>query len=146
VVAGLVAITPASGFVGLGGALAIGLGAAALPYFAVAFLKTRFGYDDTLDAFGVHGVGGIWGSLATGLFASKEINTAGADGLFLGGGFKLLGVQAASTAITIVFAFAASYALLLLVKATLGLRVSEHEERVGLDLSQHREAGYTLVD
>jgi len=146
VVAGLVAITPASGFVGLGGALAIGVGAAALPYFAVAFLKSRLGYDDTLDAFGVHGVGGIWGSLATGLFASKEINPAGADGLFAGGGFKLLGIQAATTGLTIAFAFVASYALLLVVKAFMGLRVSEHEERVGLDLTQHREAGYTLVD
>jgi Amt family ammonium transporter len=146
VVAGLVAITPASGFVGLGGALAIGAGAAALPYFAVAFLKSRLGYDDTLDAFGVHGVGGIWGSLATGLFASKDINPAGADGLFLGGGFKLLGVQAATTGIVILFAFGASWALLLLVKFIVGLRVSEHEERVGLDLTQHREAGYTLVD
>jgi len=146
VVAGLVAITPASGFVGLGGALAIGIGAAALPYFAVAFLKSRLGYDDTLDAFGVHGVGGLWGSLATGLFASKAVNPAGTDGLFCGGGLKLLGVQAATTGIVVLFAFAASWILLLLVKHTVGLRVSEHEERVGLDLTQHREAGYTLVD
>ncbi len=146
VVAGLVAITPAAGFVGLDGALAIGVGAAVFPYVAVAFIKNRLGYDDSLDAFGVHGVGGIWGSLATGLFASKAVNPAGADGLFSGGGFRPLGVQAAATAIVILFAFGASWLLLLAVKSVMGLRVSEHEERVGLDLTQHREAGYTLID
>ncbi len=145
VVAGLVAITPAAGFVDAGSAIVIGVGAAVFPYVAVAVLKSRLGYDDSLDAFGVHGVGGIWGSLATGLFASTAVNPGGADGLFRGG-LKILGIQAATTGIVIVYAFAASWVLLKLVDLAFGLRVPEHDERVGLDLTQHREAGYTLVD
>jgi Amt family ammonium transporter len=144
-VAGLVAITPASGFVGVKGALAIGIGAAILPYLAVVVIKPRLGYDDTLDAFGVHGIGGIWGSVATGIFAAKAVNPAGADGL-IHGNAGLLGVQLAATAVTIVYSFVMSWVLLKVVDLTLGLRVSEHDERVGLDLTQHREAGYTIVD
>ena len=146
VVAGLVAITPASGFVTVPGALAVGVGAAALPYLAVAFLKTRLGYDDSLDAFGVHGVGGVWGALATGLFATAAVNPAGADGLLYGGGARLLGLQAAATAVTAVYSFVASGALLFVVDRTVGLRVGEHDERVGLDLTQHREAAYTMLE
>jgi Amt family ammonium transporter len=145
VVAGLVAITPASGFVSTGGALAIGAGAALFPYFAVSFVKTRLGYDDSLDAFGVHGIGGIWGALATGLFAVKTVNPAGADGLFAGNA-ALLGLQAAAAGITIAYSFAASWGLLKLVDLLVGLRVNEHDERVGLDLTLHREASYTVVD
>jgi Amt family ammonium transporter len=145
VVAGLVAVTPASGFVGVKGALLIGVGAAVFPYMAVAYLKPKSGYDDSLDAFGVHGIGGIWGSIATGIFASKGVNPAGADGL-LHGGAGLLAVQLGATALTMAYSFAASWILLKLVDATVGLRVPEHDERVGLDLTQHREAGYTLVD
>jgi len=145
VVAGLVSITPAAGFVGVKGALCIGVGAAAFPYLAVSHLKPRFGYDDSLDAFGVHGVGGIWGSVATGLFASAAVNPAGADGL-LHGNATLLGVQLAATGITLAYAFVVSWILLKIVDVAVGLRVSEHDERVGLDLTLHREAGYTLVD
>ncbi len=144
-VAGLVAITPASGFVGVKGALAIGVGAALLPYLAVVFIKPRLGYDDSLDAFGVHGVGGIWGSVATGIFASKAVNPAGADGL-IHGNAGLLGVQLGATAVTMVYSFVLSWILLKAVDMAFGLRVSEHDERVGLDLTQHREAGYTIVD
>jgi Amt family ammonium transporter len=145
VVAGLAAVTPASGFVGIKGAMAIGVGAAVFPYLAVAYLKPRFGYDDSLDAFGVHGIGGIWGSIAVGIFASRAINDASADGLVYGTA-SLLGVQALAVGITMAYSFVATWVLLKLVDVIVGLRVPEHDERVGLDLTQHREAGYTLVD
>jgi Amt family ammonium transporter len=93
----------------------------------------------------VHGIGGIWGSIATGIFASKAVNPAGADGL-IHGNASLLGVQLAATAVTMVYSFVMSWILLKGVDLVLGLRVSEHDERVGLDLTQHREAGYTIVD
>ena len=99
-VAGLAAVTPASGFVNPTGAIWIGIGAAAICYYTAVILKSRLGYDDTLDAFGVHGVGGIWGVLATGLFATKAVNSLGADGLFYGGGSALLGSQVKATLAT----------------------------------------------
>jgi Amt family ammonium transporter len=145
VVAGLAAVTPASGFVSVGGAMAIGVGAAAVAYLAVAYLKPRLGYDDSLDVFGVHGIGGIWGVMATGLFASRLVNPAGADGL-LHGGSALAGAQLAGAGITACYSFVVSWVLLKVVDVTVGLRVPEQDERVGLDLSQHREAGYTLLD
>jgi Amt family ammonium transporter len=144
-VAGLVAITPASGFVTPMGAIGIGFGAALVCWIFVMILKARLGYDDSLDAFGVHGIGGIWGALATGLWATKAVNAAGGDGVFHGHPAQL-GVQALAVLCTMVFAFAGSLVLLKIVDAVVGLRVTEHEERVGLDLTQHREAGYTLVD
>jgi Amt family ammonium transporter len=145
VVAGLVSITPACGFVTPMAAIWIGIGASLICFVAVTFVKTKFGYDDTLDAFGVHGVGGIWGALATGLWATKAVNPAGADGLFHGNPGQFL-VQLQATLVTIVFSFAVSWILLKVIDALVGLRVSEHEERVGLDLTQHSEAGYTLLD
>jgi len=144
-VAGLVAITPASGFVNVIGALAIGLGAGAICYFFVAYIKPKFGYDDSLDAFGVHGIGGIWGALATGLFATKAINSAGNDGLFYGNPGMFL-IQLKATVISIVFSFVMSLILLKLVDVVLGLRVTEQSERIGLDLTEHREAGYTILE
>jgi len=108
-------------------------------------VKAKLGYDDSLDAFGVHGVGGIWGALATGLWAQKAINGAGADGLFYGNPAQFI-VQVKATAITIVFAFVASWLLLKIVDLVIGLRVSEHQERVGLDLTQHSETAYTVID
>jgi Amt family ammonium transporter len=146
-VAGLAAVTPASGFVTPAGAIGIGIGAAAICWFFVSFIKARLGYDDSLDAFGVHGIGGIWGVIATGLWATKTINPLSANGVFAtDGGFSLLGVQLLAVGVTAVFSFVGSLILLKIVDAVVGLRVSEHEERVGLDLTQHREAGYTLVD
>jgi Amt family ammonium transporter len=144
-VAGLVAITPAAGFVGAIDAIWVGAGAGAVCYAAVAVLKPRFGYDDSLDAFGVHGIGGIWGALATGLWASKGINAAGADGFFYGNPAQLL-IQLKAVAVTVAYSFAVSWGLLKLVDALIGLRVGEQEERIGLDLTQHREVGYTLLD
>jgi len=141
-VAGLVAITPASGFVGPMSSLVIGGVAGMLCYSAVN-LKARFGYDDSLDVVGVHGVGGTWGAIATGLFASKAVNAAGADGLFFGNPGQLL-VQAIGVAATWIFSFAMTFAILKIVDATIGLRVTEEEEMTGLDLSQHGETSYNL--
>lgn len=144
-VGGLVAITPAAGFVGPIDAIWIGVGVSVICYFFVAVVKIRFGYDDSLDAFGVHGVGGIWGALATGLWASKAVNPAGNNGLFYGNP-ELLLIQLKAVLVTIVYSFIVSFALLKLVDAFMGLRVSEDEERIGLDLTQHRESAYTILD
>ncbi|MDI6744808.1 MAG: ammonium transporter [Thermodesulfovibrionales bacterium] len=141
-VAGLVAITPASGFVGPMPALVIGLVAGVLCYMAVN-LKARLGYDDSLDAVGVHGVGGTWGAIATGLFASKLINSAGNDGLFYGNALLLLN-QIISVGAAWIYSFAATLVILKVLDWTVGLRVSEEDEADGLDLSQHGESGYTL--
>ncbi len=144
-VAGLVAITPACGFVSPMDAIWVGGASAVICFVSVTFVKAKLGYDDSLDAFGVHGVGGIWGALATGLWAQKSINSAGADGLFYGNPGQFM-IQVKATVITMVFSFVVSYILLKLVDLVMGLRVSEHEERVGLDLTQHRESAYTLLD
>ena len=141
-VAGLVAITPASGFVGPMPAIAIGAGAGVFCYSA-CILKTRLGYDDSLDVVGVHGVGGTWGALATGLFASKAVNPDGADGLFFGNPGQL-GIQAIAVLATWVFAFVGTIILLKVVDAIMGLRVSQDEEQVGIDLSQHDENACAL--
>jgi Amt family ammonium transporter len=144
-VAGLAAVTPASGFVKPTGAIWIGIGAAALCYYTAVVLKAKLGYDDTLDAFGVHGVGGIWGVIATGLFATKAVNAAGADGLFYGGS-ALLWAQVKATVVTGGWSLIGTGLILKALDTTMGLRVSEHEERVGLDLTGHRESAYTLLD
>ena len=140
-VAGLVAITPASGFVGPMPSIVIGLGAGVFCYLAVLW-KARCGYDDALDVVGIHGVGGIWGALATGLFASKAINAAGADGLFYGNPAQF-GIQALAVVISVTFAFVGTFVILKLVDGMMGLCVSEEEERMGLDLSQHDERAYS---
>ena len=140
-VAGLVAITPASGFVGPISSIWIGIGAGVLCYTAV-MLKPLFGYDDALDAVGVHGVGGTWGALATGLFASKAVNSAGADGLFFGNPKQLI-IQAMAVLVTWVFVFVGTLIVLAVVAAITGLRVNEEEEQTGLDLSQHDEKAYS---
>jgi ammonium transporter, Amt family len=142
VVAGLVAITPASGYVGPISAMVIGAGAGVLCFFAVR-MKARFGYDDALDVVGVHAVGGIWGALATGLFASVAVNAAGADGLFFGNPLQFL-IQVVAVAASISFAFAGSFILLGVTDAMVGLRASDDAERVGLDLSEHEESAYDL--
>src|SRR3989339_437511 len=141
-VAGLVAITPASGFVGPMPALVIGLVAGVICYIAVN-VKTKLGYDDSLDAVGVHGVGGTWGAIATGLFASTAVNTLGKNGLFFGNP-SLLGIQLISILAAITYSFVITLIILKLLDLTMGLRVNEEEETVGLDLSQHGESGYTL--
>ncbi len=139
-VAGLVAITPAAGFVGPISAIWIGIGGGVLCSIACS-LKQKLGYDDSLDVVGVHGVGGTWGALATGLFASKAINEAGSNGLFFGNPGQL-GIQFVTVAATWIFAVVGTFILLSIVKAIMGLRVQDDEERMGLDLSQHNERAY----
>ena len=140
-VAGLATITPASGFVGPLSAILIGLVAGALCYCAIN-LKSKFGYDDSLDVVGVHGVGSTWGVLAVGLFASKAINSAGNDGLFFGNS-SLIGIQALSVASVWVYSFAMTLIILKVLDWTMGLRVSGEQEISGLDTSQHGEAAYS---
>jgi len=139
-VAGLVAITPASGFVGPLAAIAIGALVSPLCYSAI-ILKGGLGYDDSLDVFGVHGVGGAWGALATGLFAAAAVNSAGADGLFHGNA-ALLGKQVIAIASVAVYAFVLTFVILKLVGAVTALRLERDDEDLGLDISQHGEAGY----
>ncbi len=141
-VAGLVAITPASGFVGPISSIIIGIGAGVFCSIACN-VKPKLGYDDSLDVVGVHGIGGTWGALATGLFASKAINAAGNDGLFFGNPGQLW-VQFVAVAVTWVFAFIGTLIILFILKVIMGLRVSEEEEQMGLDLSQHEEKSYTM--
>jgi Amt family ammonium transporter len=144
-IAGLAAVTPAAGYITPMSAICIGIGAGVIPWFAVTYVKALLGYDDSLDAFGVHGIGGIWGVIATGIFASKAVNPAGADGLLYGNP-GLLWIQLKAAAITIAYSFVVGVALLKLVDVFMTLRVGEHEERVGLDLTLHREAAYTVID
>ena len=141
-IAGLVAITPGAGFVGPLSAIVIGLVAGALCYFAV-LSKTRLGYDDALDVVGVHGVGGLWGALATGLFASTAINPGGKDGLFFGNP-ALLGIQALDAFSTIIYSVIVTFVILKTIDLTIGLRVSREDEIQGLDLTQHSETAYSL--
>ena len=143
VVAGLVAITPAAGFVGLGASILIGLAAGALGFFSVARLKQKLGYDDSLDAFGVHGMCGTLGALATGLFADPAVNPAG-TGLFFGNAQQLL-VQLGATLATAAFTAIMTLVLIYVTKAlTRGLRVEEENERIGLDSAIHGERAFEI--
>ncbi len=141
-VAGLVAITPAAGFVSPMFAILIGIGAGILCYAAVN-LRPKIGYDDSLDVLGIHGVGGLWGALATGLFASTAVNSGGADGLFFGNP-SLFTAQVIASAATILYSGIVTLIILKVIDWTIGLRVKNEEEVEGLDLSQHGEAGYNL--
>ena len=144
-VAGLVAITPCAGFVGGMAPVIIGAIAGAVCFLAIG-LKVRFRYDDSLDVVAVHLVGGVIGSVLLGLFADASVNPAGRDGAFLGGGWGLFGEQVLAVVVVLVFSFVVSLLIGLLLKALLpkGIRVSEEDEEVGLDLSQHSENGYVL--
>ncbi len=143
-VAGLVAITPASGFVAPMPSMIIGAVAGVLCYTAVS-LKPKFGYDDSLDVVGVHGVGGTWGALATGLFATVAVNSAGGNGLFYGNP-KQLGIQAIAVGASIIYSFVGTSIILKIMDALMGLRVNEEDEAAGLDYSQHGESGYIFED
>ena len=132
-VAGLVGITPAAGFVGPMSALLIGLAVGAVCYYGIG-IKNIFGFDDSLDAVGVHGVGGIFGALATGVLASRAVNAAGADGLWLGNP-GLLGTQALSILAVVLYSFTVTWILLKVLDKVMGVRVTAEEESVGLDLS-----------
>ena len=140
-VAGLVAITPASGFVGPISSIMIGIGAGVICYFAVV-MKNSFGYDDALDVFAVHGIGGTWGAIATGLFANPAINSAG-KGLFFGNPGQVM-TQIMAVAATWILAIVGTFILLKIVDAIIGLRLTREDEQTGLDLSQHSESGYSF--
>ncbi len=140
-VAGLVAITPAAGYVTILPSVFIGLIGGGICYTAVAIIKEKFGYDDSLDAFGVHGIGGIWGAIATGLWATTSVNPAGANGLFYGE-TNLFIAQLISIVVAIVFAVVGSTVLYKIVNAISSLRTDADEEITGLDLGEHGERGY----
>ena len=139
-VSGLVAITPAAGFVTPVAAIPIGFIGAICCYVAVAILKSKFGYDDSLDAFGIHGVGGTWGAIATGLFATVSVNPDGADGLFYGG--NLLIPQLISLVVAIAFAIIGTIIIFKVVSLFMDMRVSISAESLGIDISEHGEGAY----
>jgi Amt family ammonium transporter len=141
-VAGLVAITPAAGYVTVPAAILIGFGAGILCFLAVQ-LKSRLHIDDALDVFAVHGVGGTWGALATGIFATLAVNSAGADGLLSGNPRQLL-IQAIAVAVVWVYSVTMTFMILKVIDLAIGIRVPEQEEVLGLDTSQHGEAAYQL--
>jgi len=140
-VCGLVAITPASGFVGPMGSIAIGIGAGVFCYLAAAVLKTKLGYDDALDAFGGHGIGGTWGALATGIFAQLAVNAGGANGLLYGHPRQLL-LQAIGVGTAWVFSAVGTFVIYKVVDRLVGCRVSPEEEELGLDAALHGEDAY----
>lgn len=142
-VAGLVAITPAAGYVTPIASIIIGAGGSLLGFIFVSYVKKKFGYDDSLDVFGVHGIAGIWGALATGLFASKAIG--GTDGFFYGNPHQLL-VQVITVLVAIVVSAIGTFILYKICDFLIGMRVEAREEYIGLDLTQHHEAAYTLMD
>jgi ammonium transporter, Amt family len=143
-VAGLVAITPAAGFVDVTGAIIIGLLVSVFCFFMVSVVKGKLGYDDSLDAFGVHGIGGIWGAIATGLFATPVIQSA-CSGAFAGN-LKQLGIQLIAIVATLIYSGVLTAMLFKVVDKTLGLRVTEEEEVSGLDITQHDEIAYNEAD
>ena len=141
-VLGLVAITPGAGFVPLWSAFLIGALVSPICYFAVSVIKVKFGYDDALDAFGCHGVGGIWGGIATGIFAQSSINPVAQWNGLVFGDVKLFLAQVISIVITIVIAIVGTLICAGIVKLIVPLRVTEREERVGMDETAHGERAY----
>ncbi|MED1418711.1 ammonium transporter [Bacillus smithii] len=140
-IAGLVAITPACGFVTPFASIIIGLVGGALCFWGVSYLKAKLGYDDALDAFGLHGIGGTWGGIATGLFSTVSVNSAGANGLFYGGA-SLLWKQLVAIGATYVFVALVSFIIIKVIGLVLPIRVNEEEETVGLDITIHGEKAY----
>jgi Amt family ammonium transporter len=141
-VAGLVAIAPAAGYVTPLSAVVIGIGSGGFCYMVVNYVKLILGYDDSLDVFGMHGVGGTWGMIATGLFASTEVNPSGSDGLFYGYPYQFF-VQVVATIVAWIVAGIMSWVLVRTLMLVLSPRVDEEAEIMGLDLDQHGEKGYT---
>jgi len=144
-VAGLVAITPSAGFVTPISAIFIGILVGLVCYTSVVVIKQKFKYDDSLDAFGVHGVGGTLGALLTGLFAQKIVNAAGNNGLLFGNPSQLK-IQFIGVIATIGYSVTVTYILLKILDKIMGLRVEEKDEMMGLDNTQHKESAYTLID
>lgn len=150
-VAGLVAITPAAGFVSAGGAMILGILSGAVCYIMVVYVKSKLGYDDSLDAFGVHGVAGIIGTVGVGILADPfitknfSIREGGVAGAMYGNGQQLLD-QLAASGLIIVVAFVGTWIIAKIVDMVSGLRVSERDEAIGLDVSQHNERGHTILE
>lgn len=144
-IAGLVAITPGAGFVPIWTALPIGFIGGIICYTSVAHIKTKLGYDDSLDAFGIHGVGGLWGAIATGLFASTAVNEAGADGLFFGNPMQLW-IQVEGIVYCALYGIAVTAIIVLAMKACMRVRADEGEQIVGMDALEHGERGYAYMD
>ena len=144
-VAGLVAITPASGFVDVIGAIWIGLLVSVFCFFAVSWLKVKLGYDDSLDAFGIHCIGGTWGALATGIWATKTINSAGGNGLLFGNPQQFF-IQLQAVLVTLIYSFVATFLIIKIMDMVMGVRVNHEEEVMGLDLTQHHERAYTILE
>ena len=143
-VGGLVAITPAAGFVGVPGALIIGLSVSLVCFGMVAYVKPKLGYDDSLDAFGVHGIGGILGAILTGVLATPAIQSAYKGAIY--GDFHQLWVQIVAVVATMIFSGIGTYILFKITDKLVGVRVSDKFEAIGLDETQHGEAGYTKFD
>lgn len=144
-IAGLVAITPGAGFVPVWTALPIGFIGGIICYTSVAHIKTKLGYDDSLDAFGIHGVGGLWGAIATGLFASTAVNEAGADGLFFGNPMQLW-IQVEGIVYCALYGIAVTAIIVLAMKACMRVRADEGEQIEGMDALEHGERGYAYMD
>ena len=144
-VAGLATVTPGSGFVSPMSGAAIGFIASLICFMAVSIIKPKLGYDDSLDAFGVHGIGGIAGTIMAGIFASKLVNPAGVDGLIFGNPKQMI-IQLMGVAVTVGYTLVVTYIIYKVVDVTVGMRVNDREESIGLDLTQHREAAYTVLE
>lgn len=144
-IAGLVSITPAAGFVSALSAIAIGLLGGVICFLSVSVMKAKLGYDDSLDAFGVHGVGGTWGALATGLFASKAVNESGANGLFFGNPAQFIH-QLTGVVVSCIFAIVMTFLIIKFISLFMSIRVEEADELLGLDLAEHGERGYAYQD
>ncbi|MBP2034018.1 Amt family ammonium transporter [Clostridium algifaecis] len=145
IVSGLVAITPGAGFVSPIASLIIGIVAGIVCYIAITFIKGKFGYDDALDVFGCHGVGGIWGGIATGIFAWKEINSAGGNGL-IHGNPKLIGIQIIGILSVIIYSAVVTFVIIKVINAVSNIRVSEKDEQAGLDITEHGEEAYGGIE
>jgi Amt family ammonium transporter len=145
IIAGLIAITPAAGYVTVLSSVVIGATSSFVCYWGVNSLKAKFRYDDSLDVFGLHGIGGIWGALVTGLFASKEVNPSGNDGLLYGNPYQLIS-QCIDVAAAIIIAAAGTFIILKAIQLFTPLRVTEEEETAGLDISHHGEHAYNELE
>jgi Amt family ammonium transporter len=141
-IAGLVAITPAAGFVTMGGALVIGFLVSIFCYIAISTVKSKFGYDDALDVFGIHGVGGMWGALATGIFAAPFVNSLGTGALY--GNPGQIVTQIIGIAVVAVYCLIVTLIIGVVIDKTIGLRVDVKEEVEGLDTHLHEESGYRI--
>lgn len=144
-IAGLAAVTPAAGFITIPAAMVIGFVSSLICFVFVVIIKNKYKYDDALDAFGVHGIGGLLGTIATGIFATTLINSASANGLFYGS-LHLFKVQLFAGTLVAIYSFVMSILIYKALDLILGVRVGEHEENLGLDLSEHHEAAYTVLD